>query len=201
MTRLASPAVEHDRLSELSDAQLVVAVGRFREDALAEIYSRHGGAIFGLARRVTGSQAEAEDVTQEVILRLWNEPDRFDPDRGALRSFLLAQAHGRAVDIVRSRMARLEREVRDARRTPEAGYDLEREILERAVAGQVSEALSSLPENERRPIELAYYEGHTYREVAYLLSQPEGTVKSRIRAGLRRMSQALSEIGVRGTEP
>jgi RNA polymerase sigma-70 factor, ECF subfamily len=184
-------------VSELSDAQLVVAVGRFREEALAEAYRRHGGAVFGLAKRVTGDASAAEDVTQEVFLRLWDQPDRFDPDRGALRSFLLAQAHSRAVDLVRSRSARARREERDARATANAGYDLEREVWDLAVADQVAQAVASLPEEEREPIQLAYFGGHTYREVATLLCQPEGTIKSRIRNGLRRMRTALAETGVR----
>ena len=100
---------------DLSDAQLAVAIGRFRDDALAEAYRRHGGAVFALARRVTGDSGDAEDVTQEVFLRLWNQPDRFDADRGSMRSFLLAQSHGKAVDLVRSRTARARREERDAR--------------------------------------------------------------------------------------
>ena len=89
-------------IDELSDAQLVTSIARYSEVALAEAYRRHGGAVFGLAKRVLQNGAEAEDVTQEVFVRLWNEPDRFDAARGSLRSFLLAQAHGRAVDAVRS---------------------------------------------------------------------------------------------------
>jgi RNA polymerase sigma-70 factor, ECF subfamily len=184
-------------LATLSDAQLVVGVARFSDAALAEIYRRHGGAVFGLARRVCGDQAEAEDVVQEVFLRLWNLPDRFDPNRGTLRTFLLAQAHGRAVDSVRSTVSRRNREERDARSTANAAYDIEREVWDLAVADQVAEALGGLPGDERAAIELAYFEGHSYREVAELLSQPEGTVKSRIRSGLRRMRSVLIETGAR----
>ena len=93
-------------IDELSDAQLVTSIARYNEVALAEAYRRHGGAVFGLAKRVLQNVAEAEDVTQEVFLRLWNQPDRFDSARGSLRSFLLAQAHGRAVDAVRSSSSR-----------------------------------------------------------------------------------------------
>src|SRR5271163_2012478 len=164
---------------EVSDAQLVTAVARYSEVALAEVYRRHGGAVFGLARRVLQNTSEAEDVTQEVFLRLWNQPDRFDAARGSLRSFLLAQSHARAVDMVRSRVARQRREERDARSTAGAGYDIEREVWDAVVAEQVTEAMSRLPADERTAIELAYYQGRTYREVANLLSQPEGTVKSR----------------------
>jgi RNA polymerase sigma-70 factor (ECF subfamily) len=184
-------------VSAASDAQLVVAIGRYQQTALAEVYRRHGGSVLGLARRVTGDPAEAEDVTQEVFLRLWNEPDRFDAARGSLRSYLLAQAHGRAVDLVRSKVARQSREEREASETANAGYDIEHEVWDMALAKKVAEAVSSLPEAERSAIELAYFEGHTYREVARLLGQPEGTVKSRIRHGLQRMRRALSSSGVR----
>jgi RNA polymerase sigma-70 factor (ECF subfamily) len=187
-------------VSELSDAQLVVSIARYREEALAEAYRRHGGAVFGLARRVTGDVGEAEDVVQEVFVRLWNEPDRFDAARGSLRSYLLAQAHGRAVDAVRSRVARARREAREARATANRGYDLQHEVWDLAVADQVVQAMSSLPTEERAAIELAYFEGHTYREVAQLLAQPEGTVKSRIRNGLRRMRHSLSESGMKDAE-
>ncbi len=181
----------------LGDAQLVVAVARYGEDALAELYRRHAPAVLSLARRVTGDAGTAEDVVQEVFLRLWNQPDRFDPGRGSLRSYLLAQAHSRAVDIVRSRVARARREERQARAAANAGYDLEREVWDLAVADQVAQALASLPTEERAAIELAYYDGHTYREVATILSQPEGTVKSRIRNGMRRMRSSLAESGAR----
>ena len=103
-------------IGEVSDAQLVTSIARYSEVALAEVYRRHGGAVFGLARRVLNNAAEAEDVTQEVFLRLWNQPDRFDAGRGSLRSFLLAQSHARAVDAVRSLNSRRLREARDARR-------------------------------------------------------------------------------------
>jgi RNA polymerase sigma-70 factor, ECF subfamily len=187
-------------IDEVSDAQLVTSVARYSEVALAEVYRRHGGAVYGLAKRVLNNAAEAEDVTQEVFLRLWNQPDRFDAARGSLRSFLLAQAHGRAVDAVRSSSSRRLREARDAMRTAEAGYDLQHEVWDLAVADQVSRAMGELPEEERRALELAYFDGHTYREVAQLLDQPEGTVKSRIRNGMRRMRAVLADAGVRGVD-
>jgi RNA polymerase sigma-70 factor (ECF subfamily) len=184
------------QIGEASDAQLVTSIGRYSEVALAEVYRRHGGAVYGLARRVLNSTPDAEDVTQEVFLRLWNQPDRFDPTRGSLRSFLLAQSHARAVDAVRSLNSRRLREVKDARRTAHADYDMQHEIWDLALADQVARALAALPGEERRAIELAYYEGHTYIEVARLLGQPEGTIKSRIRNGMRRMRAALVESGV-----
>ena len=187
-------------IEEVSDAQLVTSIARYSEVALAEVYRRHGGAVYGLARRVLNDPAEAEDVTQEVFLRLWNEPDRYDPGRGSLRSFLLAQSHARAVDAVRSTSSRRQRESRDALRTARGTYDLQHEVWDLAMADQVGHAMGALPEEERRAIELAYFDGHTYREVARLLQQPEGTVKSRIRNGMRRMRAALADMDLMGVD-
>lgn len=183
-------------LSDASDAALVVAIGRYRQDALAEAYRRHAGAVFGLAKRLLRDQPRAEEIVQEVFLRLWNDPHRFDPDRGTLRSFLLAHCHGRAVDLIRSDSSRRSREQRDATASAHQGYDVAHEVLDLAVAGHVRDALDSLPEGERRAIELAYFGGRTYREVAEVLGEPEGTVKSRIRAGLRRLRGELTDVGI-----
>jgi RNA polymerase sigma-70 factor (ECF subfamily) len=181
-----------------SDAQLVVGIGRFRNDALAEVYRRHAPALFGLARRILAGRDLAEEVVQEVFLRLWNQPDRFDPDRGSLRTYLLTQTHGRSVDVIRAEASRRAREERDARLTVEGSYDLEREVWDLTQAEQVRAALAQLTDGERRAIELAYFGGHTYREVAVLLREPEGTVKSRIRSGLSRLRGALVETGIAG---
>jgi len=188
------------QIGDVSDAQLVTSVARYSEVALAEVYRRHGGAVYGLARRLLNSTAEAEDVTQEVFLRLWNQPDRFDPSRGTLRAFLLAQSHGRAVDAIRSLSSRRAREAKDAQRTATAEYDMQREVWDLSLAEKVSEALGVLPAEERRAIELAYFEGRTYVEVAELLDQPEGTIKSRIRNGMRRMRAVLVEAGIQGVD-
>ena len=178
-----------------SDAQLVVAIGRFHQAALGEVYRRHAGAAFGLALRILRTRPLAEDVVQEVFVRLWNDPEKFDPARGSLRAYLLAQTHGRSVDLVRSESARRAREQREARRQPEVSYDLEREIEELSVAEHVRAALADLAKPERDAIELAYFGGHSYREVAVLLGEPEGTVKSRIRAGLARLRDSLVASG------
>lgn len=182
-------------LGEMSDAGLVVAISRYNQDALAEAYRRHAGAVFGLARRLLAEAALAEEIVQEVFLRLWNDPDKFDPGRGSLRSYLLAQCHGRSVDLLRSESSRRRREEKDLRRTAESGYDLEREVWDLTVADHVREAIGKLPEGEREAIRLAYLGGHTYREVATILDQPEGTVKSRIRSGLKHLRTELVAVG------
>jgi RNA polymerase sigma-70 factor (ECF subfamily) len=182
-------------LGEMSDAGLVVAISRYNQDALAEAFRRHAGAVFGLSRRLLAEASLAEEIVQEVFLRLWNDPDKFDPGRGSLRSYLLAQCHGRSVDLLRSESSRRRREEKDLRRTAEAGYDLEREVWDLTVADHVREAIGKLPEGERVAIRLAYLGGHTYREVATLLGEPEGTVKSRIRSGLKHLRTELVAVG------
>jgi RNA polymerase sigma-70 factor, ECF subfamily len=183
-------------VGQASDANLVVAVGRWHQPALAEVYRRHGGAVHALSRRILQSDPSAEEITQEVFLDLWKHPEKFDAQRGTLRSFLLARTHGKSVDFVRSEVARRRREERTSRETANAGYDIDHEVWDMAVADQVREALGALPDELRKPIELAYFGGHTYRAVAEILDEPEGTIKSRIRSGLGRLRVNLSERGV-----
>ncbi len=187
-----------DQLEQASDATLVVSIGRYHEDALAEVYRRHAGAVFALSRRLLSDRTLAEEIVQEVFLRLWNDPDRFDPQRGSLRSYLLAQCHGRSVDLIRSESSRRRREEKELTLAAEAGYDLEREVWDMAVGDRVKSAMRDLPDGEREAILFAYFGGHTYREVADLLDTPEGTVKSRIRSGLKRMRGELTAVGIGG---
>ncbi|HSS12202.1 MAG TPA: sigma-70 family RNA polymerase sigma factor [Acidimicrobiales bacterium] len=189
------PALSESR-KDVSDGALVVAIGRWQQQALAEVYRRHAGAVYGLASRILRDRALAEEVVQEVFLRLWARPENFDPERGRLRSFLLAQAHGRAVDLVRADVSRRRREEHSAFDPAAGGVDVDADVWREAVAGRVRTALSGLPENQRKALELAYFGGQTCREVATSLGEAEGTIKSRIRAGLRRMRAELSSAGI-----
>jgi RNA polymerase sigma-70 factor (ECF subfamily) len=178
------------------DEALVAAIASGDAAALQEAYGRHEGCVFALARRLLVEQSLAEEVTQEVFLRLWTDPRRFDAQRGSLRSFLLAEAHGRAVDLLRSETARRAREDRDGRRAVPP-LDIDREVEQMETAERVRDAVAALPPAERAAIELAYFGGHTYIEVARLLNEPEGTIKSRIRAGLTRLREEMEVQGCR----
>jgi RNA polymerase sigma-70 factor (ECF subfamily) len=181
---------------EADDATLLAAVVGRDQACLGELYRRHGTTSLALARRVLGDRVLAEEVVQEVFVRAWNSPERFDPNRGSARSWLLAQIHGKAVDVLRSENSRRAREERDARKSGAVTDDLEREVMDLAESEAVRTAVATLSEPERAAIELAYFGGHTYKEVAVLLETPEGTVKSRIRSGLLRLRAALIEAGV-----
>jgi len=141
-------------------------------------------------------RAAAEDVVQEVFVRLWEQPQRFEAERGSLRTFLLVETQGRCLDLIRSRARRAQREERQARLQPGEPYDLELEIWDLTVAEQVREALATLSSDERRAIDLAYFGRRSYREVADVLGVPEGTVKSRIRSGLHKLRTTVSLDGI-----
>lgn len=173
------------------DVELTEAIVGSDEAALAEAYRRHSGASRSLALRLVRDRSLADEVVQEVFVRLWTRADQFDGNRGSLRSFLLAQTHGRSLDVVRSETARRRREERDARLVREPRDGVEREVIGNSIVDEVHRALASLPENERTPVELAYLGGLPYREVARQLGIPEGTAKSRIRSGLSRLRVAL----------
>ena len=182
--------------NQRTDQELVELLSNGHEGAFAEVYRRHGGPVFGLAKRLIRDNDLAEEIVQEVMLRLWNNPEKFDATRGSLRSYLLSHTHGRSVDLIRSESARRIREERDAKLAVQAGLSLEEEVWEMALADHVRTALSELDEGERRAIELAYFGGYTYREVAKLLDTPEGTIKSRIRSGLQRLNGLLAKSGL-----
>ena len=157
-------------------------MARRDQAALGELYQRSAREL-------------AEEVVQDVFVGLWRSPDRFDPARGPLRPYLLAQSHGRAVDIVRSENARRRRETVDANAV-KTQPTVEEDVLGFVVGEKVRHTVGSLCQTEREVISLAYFGGHSYVEVASLLGIPEGTAKSRIRSGLARLRTALDEGGL-----
>ena len=185
--------------AQTDDVGLLIAVARYDGDALAEAYRRHAGAVFALASRMLWERTTAEELVQEIFLRLWEQPERYERTRGSLRTFLLMDAHARCVDRIRSDTRRRNREERVGRAEMAEAYDVDLEAWDLTLAEQVREALDTLHDGERAAIELAYFGGHTYREVAHILELPEGTVKSRIRTGLTRLRAQLVDRGIDGS--
>lgn len=180
----------------LEDADLVCGVADRDEAALAEVYRRHGGHVFGLAKRVIRDEEMARDIAQDVFVSLWNKPGAFDGSRGSLRTFLLAKTHSRSIDVIRSESSRRIREERDALLRVDSVPNVDEEVWQVTVASKVRSALTTIPERERAVIELAYFGGLTYREVAVRLGVAEGTVKSRIRSGLSRLQESMGQLGI-----
>lgn len=180
------------------DREVVARIAAGDQRALQECYEAHAGAMLGLARRVLGDEHRAEDVVQAVLVRLWTEPHRYDPARGALRSFLYRETQSRSIELVRTEQARSTRERRELDARPVTTQDdaVEQEAWSMIRAELVRDALAELSPGEREVIDLAYFGGHSYREVARMLQLPEGTVKSRIRIGLAKLADRLETSGL-----
>lgn len=173
------------------DAELAALVAAGDRRALESVFEAHSGAVKSMALRVLRDDSLAEDVVQDTFVAFWKSPGRYDPIRGTLRTFLLTIAHRRAVDVVRSEVARTKRE----ERPPDpVHFDLEDEVWSRRLSEHVRAALMDLSEGERQAISLAYYSGLSYVEVANRLGEPEGTVKSRIRSGMRKLASSLEPV-------
>ena len=166
-------------------------VARGDAEAFSEFYDQTSSMVYGLALRVVRSEAMAEEVTQEVYLQVWRQASGFDPQRGSVRSWMATMAHRRAVDVVRRSQSSRDRELKVPAEGPVA------DVAEMAILGddrdRVRAALSSLTDLQFQVIEMAYFEGLTYREVAERLDTPLATVKTRIRDGLTRLRSALGE--------
>jgi RNA polymerase sigma-70 factor (ECF subfamily) len=162
--------------------------------ALREVYDQYASFVYGVAVRVIGDARAAEDVSQDVFVSFWERPGAFDPARGSLRTWLGTLTHRRAVDHVRREEAGRRRAERDATRAV-AAPDVEEMATALLTAERVRAALDVLPEDQRRAVQLAYFGGRTYRQVAETLGIPEGTAKSRMRLALRRIADALEAEG------
>lgn len=194
----ASPAVNMvGGSSGPSDAELVRRLGDADGAALSQLYQRFGRPCYSLARRICADDGLAEDVVQEVFLTLWRDPARFDSSRGSFATWLLTLIHHKAVDAVRRESTIRRRMVS----TPEAGEDwsptlapgADQAAMERVAAGQVRAALHRLPLEQRQVLALAYFGGHTQREIAVLTGVPLGTVKSRMFTAVQRLRSLLTD--------
>jgi RNA polymerase sigma-70 factor (ECF subfamily) len=167
------------------------AVARGDEQALAALYDRYRLILFGLILRILHSQPEAEDVLQEVFLQVWRRAADFDETRGRPFTWLVTLARSRAIDRLRSTSAR-ERTVDEAARAvPESISDAASDAVKSEQGEIVRRALAELPEEQRRPLLLAYFEGLTQTEIAARTGTPLGTIKTRMRSGMIKLRELL----------
>jgi RNA polymerase sigma-70 factor (ECF subfamily) len=180
--------------SDAEEAALIQGVAGGDERAFASLYDRYGPILFGLLLRILHSRPEAEDVLQEVFLQVWQQARSFDAARGRAFTWLVTLARSRAIDRLRALDSRERAARRSAEDAPPQGEGEEAAddaALREERAGVVREALAELPEEQRQVLLLAYLEGMSQSEIAAAKGQPLGTVKTRTRAGLRRLSELL----------
>jgi RNA polymerase sigma-70 factor, ECF subfamily len=179
--------------AEATTEHLLGLVARGDEAAFEQLYDRIASRVFGMIRRILRDPAQAEEVTQEVLVEVWRTAARFDPERGSASTWVLTLAHRRAVDRVRSVEAASDRDERVALLERSPAYDGVTEAVEvQLECEQVRQALGALTELQSEAIRLAFYGGYTHREVAELLDVPLGTVKTRLRDGLIRLRDTLA---------
>jgi RNA polymerase sigma-70 factor (ECF subfamily) len=178
---------------ERSDAELLVLVARREQLALAALYDRYGGRVFALAMRLLGDRQAAEEVAQDVFLRIWQRADTFQPGASSVLAWLLAITRNRSIDELRSRRGAARRQETAEMPGAPAGAadDPQRRAEERLLADDVRRVIVDLPARQRRAVELAIFGGLTHSEVAAALGAPLGTVKSWLRQGLRQIRGAL----------
>jgi RNA polymerase sigma-70 factor (ECF subfamily) len=177
----------------LADEELMQLVGGGDPQAFETIYDRHGGAAFSLAYRITGNRPSAEDAVQEAFMAIWRSGARYARERGSVRSWILGIVHHRTIDTVRRNL------VHDRRRITAEGIEEQHEAKERTEveaarreeARSVRAAIDSLPGDQTRVIELAYFGGFTHSQIAEMLDMPIGTVKGRMRLGLDKLRRRL----------
>jgi RNA polymerase sigma-70 factor (ECF subfamily) len=178
---------------DLADEDLMQLVRRGEARAFEVIYERHSGAAFSLAYRMMGTRSAAEDVTQEAFLSMWRSGARYDQARGSVRTWVLGIVHHRAIDALRRATVHDRRRAGDEgiEERFEAGERTDVEAARREEAGVIRDALLTLPPDQCQVIELAYFGGFTHTEIASMLDAPVGTVKGRMRLGLRKMHERL----------
>lgn len=181
-----------DSSDTVEDAELLLAAADGDQAAFAALYDRVAASVHGVVRRVVRDPSQSDEVTQEILVEVWRTAGRFDPARGSARTWILTMAHRRAIDRVRSEQASRDRTERVGRRDRGRPFDeVSEEVERRAEHAEIRDALSSLSDLQREAVQLAYYEGYTYREVSELLDTPLGTIKTRMRDGLVRLKDAL----------
>lgn len=177
------------------DVELLKAIAARDEAALAQLYDRYRVILFGLLMRILNNREEAEDVLQEVFLQVWRKAADFDENRGRPFTWLVTLARSRGIDRLRTLASRERVAEAGAREVSEEISDAATDALKSEQRGLVSDALAKLPDEQKRPIMLAYFDGLTQSEIATRLGAPLGTVKTRMRTGMIRLRELLAGQG------
>jgi RNA polymerase sigma-70 factor, ECF subfamily len=190
------PTVRREKAERLADEELMPWIGRKDAEAFEVFYDRHGGAAYSLAYRILGERGAAEDCIQEAFISIWRSGGRFDPTRGSVRSWTLSIVRNRAIDQLRSKAGKAPKmtfdddEIIESRPSEEL---TEEEAMRHETATEVRGALSQLPDEQSKVIQLAYFGGFSQSEIAGMLNVPLGTVKGRMRLGLEKIRGELAE--------
>ena len=182
-------------LRDLADEELMQLVQRGDADAFGVVYHRHASSVFALAYRMMGTRTSAEDVAQEAFLSAWRSGARYDRGRGSVRTWLLGIAHNRSIDAMRRGKVRDFPRADDefAAERLESADRTEAEVARRQEAEVIRTAIEALPSEQSRVIELAYFGGFTHTEIATMIKAPVGTVKGRMRLGLKKLRDELGQ--------
>jgi RNA polymerase sigma-70 factor, ECF subfamily len=185
--------------AQSADVDLLHAIARGDEAALASLYDRYRVILFGLLVRILSSREEAEDILQEVFIQVWRRAADFDESRGKPFTWLVTLTRSRAIDRLRQRSARERVAQASALESPAEASDAVAETYRSEQREIVAGALSQLPEEQRQTLLLAYFEGLTQSEIAKRLGAPLGTIKTRMRSGMIKLRELLGDRVLRST--
>lgn len=184
-----------DRQEQSGDISIIEELKRGEAAGLAAAYDRYGGTVYALILRITHDQSSAEDLVQELFLRLWHRAHDFDGSRGSLAVWLMTIARNMAIDHLRSSHARFAAQTQplDYAHHVKAGQAVEHTDSALNSSQSIRDAFVNLNDNQKRVIEMAYFEGFSQSEIAFRLQEPLGTVKSWMRTGLQKLRSVMAE--------
>jgi RNA polymerase sigma-70 factor (ECF subfamily) len=182
---------------KFDDESLIRLISSSQTEALGELYDRYNRLVFGMARNAVSDQALAEEITQDVFMRVWNKASTYQAEQGKVVNWIVGIARNRAIDVFRHQKSRLEGNSLSLEDLPffdpPDSLNIEREIESKFKKHRVQQALFLLPKEQRDVLALAYFRGYTHEEAAIALGQPLGTVKTRIRLGMQKLRQILQD--------
>ncbi len=181
----------------LADEDLISLIDKSDAGAFAGLYDRHGRAAYSLAYRMVGDRQAAEDLVQEVFLKVWRRAGSYRPERGSVRTWILSIVHNQGIDQLRSMASRRRtHEKVESQANTSQPSEAFAESWQNSQRDQIREALKTLPPEQLKILELAYYSGYTHAEIAELLGLPLGTVKGRMRLGLKKVKSFFDSRGM-----